>query len=75
MAKDAKDAEPTPGELPPRLVVIAYLLALICAVAPLAILGAGFAGATLYTRGRRGAGAGVVAAAVVCTVLGVTVLR
>jgi hypothetical protein len=29
----------------------------------------------LFTRGRRGAGAGVIALAVVCAVLGVTVLR
>ena len=71
----AKDAEPAPDELPPRLVAVAYLIALLCAVAPLVILGAAFAGATLYTRGRRGAGAGVVAVAVVCTALGATVLR
>ncbi|MEJ7797721.1 MAG: hypothetical protein WKF42_04410 [Solirubrobacteraceae bacterium] len=67
--------EPTPGELPPRVVAVAYLLALVCLVAPLAVLGAAFAGVVLFGRGRRGAGAGVIALAVVCVALGVTVLR
>ena len=72
MAQD----EATPhAELPRRLVVVAYALALVCAVAPRAILGAAYAGAVLYTRGERGAGAGVVVLSVVCAVLGVTVLR
>ncbi len=67
---DEPDQRPA-EEVPPRLVVVAYLLALLCAVAPLAILGAGFAGALLYQRGRRGAGAGVIAFAVICATLGV----
>lgn len=58
-------------EIPARLVVVAYVLALVCAVAPLAILGAGFAGAVLFSRGRRAAGAGVVALAALCAALGV----
>jgi hypothetical protein len=66
--------EPAPEEIPTRLVVIAYILALVCTVAPLAVLGAGFAGAVLFTRGRRAAGAGVVVAAAVCAAVGI-VLR
>ena len=62
---------PGPEDVPTRLVVVAYALALLCAVAPLAVLGAGFAGAVLYGRGRRGAGAGVVAVAVLCAALGI----
>jgi hypothetical protein len=67
--------ESRPEEVPTRLVVIAYVLALVCAVAPLAILGAAFAGAVLFTRGRRGAGTGVVGVAVLCTALGIALLR
>ncbi len=67
--------EPTPepaiGELPPRMVAIAYVLAVVCLVAPLAVLGAGFAGAVLLRRGRASAGLGVIAVAVLCAVLGV----
>jgi len=63
--------DPEPPEIPARLVVVAYALAVLCAVAPLAILGAGFAGAVLFGRGRRGAGAGVVAVAALCAVLGI----
>jgi hypothetical protein len=61
--------------VPTRLVVVAYALALVCVLAPLAILGAGFAGAVLMNRGRRGAGAGVVVAAVLCGALGIALLR
>lgn len=67
--------DPAVPEIPARLVVVAYALALVCAVAPLAVLGAGFAGAVLFTRGRRGAGAGVIALAVLCAALGVAFLR
>jgi hypothetical protein len=61
--------------VPTRLVVVGYALALVCVVAPLAVLGAGFAGAVLINRGRRGAGAGVVVAAVLCAALGIALLR
>ncbi len=63
--------EPRPEEVPRRFVLVAYALAALCAVAPLAVLGAGFAGAVLFTRGRRGAGAGVVAFATLCAALGI----
>ena len=75
-ARDERaEREPGPDDVPTRLVVVAYAIALICAVAPLAVLGAGFAGAVLYGRGRRGSGAGVVAVAVLCAALGILVLR
>lgn len=60
-----------PAPLPPRLIVIAYVMALVCAVAPLVVLGAGFAGALLFTRGARGAGAGVIAVAVSSAAIGI----
>jgi len=60
-----------PRDLPPRLVAVAYVLAVVCAVTPLAVLGAAFVGAVLVNRGRRGAGAGVIALAVACTALGI----
>jgi hypothetical protein len=69
------EPEPEVPELPPRLVLVAYVLALICAVAPLAVLGAGFAGAVLLRRGRPGAGLGVIAVAVVSTAVGIQLLR
>jgi uncharacterized RDD family membrane protein YckC len=78
MAKRKQAPPPPPPpqeEVPVRLVAVAYLLALVCVVAPLAILGAGFAGAVLFTRGRRPEGAGVIVLAVACAVLGATVVR
>jgi hypothetical protein len=69
-ATDAPEVEP----LPQRFVAIAYVLALVCALLPLAVLGAGFAGATLFTRGKRRDGAAVIVLAVLCSILGV-VLR
>jgi hypothetical protein len=57
--------------MPPRFVGIAYILAVVCFLAPLAILGAGFAGAVLIRRGRPGHGMGVIAVAVLCAVGGV----
>jgi hypothetical protein len=67
--------EPPAADLPPRIVAIAYVLAAICAMLPLALLGALFAGAVLYSRGLRGHGAGVIALSLVCTAIGVVLLR
>jgi hypothetical protein len=67
--------ERAPQALPPRLVAIAYAIAVVCFVAPPAILGAGFAGAVLIRGGRLGPGAGVIATAVVCSVLGIVLRR
>jgi hypothetical protein len=60
---------------PTRLVVVAYLLAAVCLLVPLAVIGALFAGVMLARRNRPLEGAGVIAAALLCTALGVTVLR
>jgi uncharacterized RDD family membrane protein YckC len=67
--------EPLVEELPPRLVAVAYVIALVCLVAPLAVLGAGFAGAVLIRRGRPGSGLGVITTAVLCSVVGVLLLH
>ena len=66
--------EPQPHD-PTRVVVVAYLLAVLCLFVPLAVLGAAFAGVVLIRRNRVSAGAGVIALAVLCTGLGVAVLR
>ena len=57
------------------MVVVAYLLALVCALVPLALVGALFAGVALMRRGRPNDGLGVIAVGVACTVLGVLLLR
>lgn len=64
---ETREVEP----LPPRMVAIAYVLALVCALLPLAVLGAGFAGAVLFNRGRRRDGAAVIVLAVLCSIVGV----
>jgi len=64
-----------PAEPPQSLVYVAFGLALVCALAPLAVLGAAFAGGVLYTRGRRVEGASVIALAVICCAVALTVLR
>lgn len=69
------DERAAPEDLPPRIVAVAYLLAAVCAVVPLAVLGALFAGVVLVKRGLRGHGAGVIALAFACTALGVVLLR
>ena len=62
------------ADLPPRIVAVAYVLAAICAMLPLALLGALFAGGVLFNRGLRGHGAGVIVLSLVCTAVGI-VLR
>jgi hypothetical protein len=56
-------------------VVIAYLLAAVCLLVPLALLGALFAGAALVRRNRPADGAGVIVVALIATALGVALLR
>jgi hypothetical protein len=65
------------GPLPvrPQAVVAAYLLAALCLLIPLAVVGSTFAGIVLWRRGLRPHGAAVVGFGVACTVLGVTALR
>ena len=64
-----------PPRDPTHLVVVAYLLAAVCLLVPLALIGALFAGVVLIRRNRPYAGAGVIATAVLCTGLAVTVLH
>jgi hypothetical protein len=56
-------------------VVVAYLLAAVCALVPLALVGALFAGVALMRRNRPRDGAGVIAVGLACTVLGLVLLR
>jgi hypothetical protein len=59
---------------PRGLVPVAYLMALVTLLAPLAVLGAVFAGVVLARRGRPATGAGVIAVGAACVVLGLTVV-
>jgi len=68
-------AQPPSQELPARVVAVAYLLAAVCALVPLALVGAIIAGVVLFNRGLRGHGAGVIALALACTALGIALLR
>ena len=65
------------GPLPvrPQAVVVGYLLAVLCLLIPLAVVGSTFAGTVLWRRGLRSHGAGVVLLGVACMVVGVTALR
>lgn len=65
------------GPLPvrPQLVVVAYLLASLCLLVPLAVVGSTFAGTVLWRRGLRRHGAAVVGIGLACMVFGVTALR
>jgi hypothetical protein len=64
-----------PLPVPTPAVVAAYLLAALCLLVPLAVVGAAFAGVVLWRRGLRLHAASVVGLGVACTVLGVTALR
>ena len=57
------------------MVVAAYLLAIVCLLVPLALVGALFAGAALVRRGRPADGAGVIVVAVLATALWIVVAR
>ena len=58
----------------PQAVVVAYLLAALCLLLPLAVVGSTFAGIVIWRRGPRSHGAAVVGR-VACTVFGVMALR
>ena len=64
-----------PLQDPTRIVVIAYLLALVCILVPLALLGALFAGVALVRRNRPLDGTGVIVVALACTAFGIFALR
>jgi hypothetical protein len=59
----------------PQVVAAAYVLAALCLLVPLAVVGSTFAGAVLWQRGLRSHGAAVVGLGVACAVFGVTALR
>ena len=67
------DDEPLP--LRPQAIAAAYLLAALCLLIPLAVVGSTFAGAVLWRRRLRAHAAAVVALGVAGVTLGVTVLR
>ena len=65
------------GPLSPRthVVVTGYLLAALCLLVPLAVVGSTFAGTVLWRRGLSLHGAAVVGLGVACTAVGLTALR
>jgi hypothetical protein len=65
------------GPLPvrPQAVVAAYLLAALCLLVPLAVVGSTVAGIVLWRRGLHPHAAAVVGLGVACLVFGVTALR
>lgn len=68
--------EPVQQEpLPPHLVGVAYLLAAICLLVPLAVVGAIFAGVVVANRGMRTHGIAVIVLSIACGVVGVLLLR
>ena len=64
-----------PLSVHPQAVVVAYLLAALCMIIPLAVLGSTFAGIVIWRRGPRSHGAAVVGVGVACAVFGVMALR
>jgi hypothetical protein len=56
-------------------VVVAYLLAAVCMLVPLAIIGALFAGVALTRRNRTRDGIQVIVLGVACTALGLVLWR
>ena len=54
---------------------MAYLLAAVCLLVPLALVGALFAGVALIRRNRRADGAGVIAVGLLATALGIALLH
>ena len=57
------------------MVAVAYLLAGICLLVPLAVVGAIFAGVVVANHGLRNHGIAVIALAIACAVIGVLLLR
>ncbi|MDP8908259.1 MAG: hypothetical protein M3N47_03910 [Chloroflexota bacterium] len=59
----------------PQAVVVAYLLAVLCLLIPLAVVGSTFARTVLWRRGLRPHGVAVIGLGVACMVFGVAALR
>ena len=55
--------------------MVAYLLAIVCLLVPLALAGALFAGLALMRRNRPADGAGVIVVGLLATALGLVLLR
>ena len=55
--------------------MVAYLLAIVCLIVPLALIGALFAGVALTRRNRVMDGLGVIVVGVLATALGLILLR
>lgn len=73
---DRTPPEPAAEEpLAPRLVAVAYLLAAVCVVVPLAVIGAIFAGVVVLNRGPRAHGIAVIALSIACAAIGIALLR
>ena len=53
------------------MVVVAYVLAAVCLLVPLALIGALFAGIALMRRNRRAEGIGVIALGIAATAVGI----
>jgi hypothetical protein len=70
---DPDRLEPQP--LPQRVVIVAYLLAALCMLIPLAFVGAAFAGVVLIRRGRPIDGTVVIALGALGVAIAVTALR
>ena len=64
-----------PFEIRPQAIVAAYLLAVLCLLIPLSVVGSTFAGVVLLRRGLPTHGAAVVLLGIVCTTIAVTLLR
>ena len=60
---------------PPRVVAVAYVLAAVCVLVPLAFIGALFAGIVLIRRNRPVEGATVIALGAACTAIGLVAFR
>ena len=73
MTSDEHLADPAP--VPPPAIAAAYVLALLCLMLPLAVVGSTFAGVVLVRRGLRGHGAAVLVLGVACVAIGITALR
>jgi hypothetical protein len=72
---DAGTVDEDPFPVNPQAVVVGYMLAALCLLIPLAVVGSTFAGAVVWRRGPRQHGVAVVGLGIACTVFGVTVLR
>ncbi len=74
-AEPPPDDTPRGDEIPPRIVLVAYLLSALCLILPLALIGAAFAGIVLIRRGKVVDGAAVLILGVLGVVVGLLLFR